>query len=117
MRCELVAQVAVGEAMERMLAAEQGLEEHAVGARERIEGAHRSAIGARGSRGEGIERSNRGRWVIDVSQRVEVARVGLRADLAVAREERDALSHRYPRHDVPSLAAHAPADAETRRAG
>ncbi|MGH7856041.1 MAG: hypothetical protein ACREQY_01835, partial [Candidatus Binatia bacterium] len=47
-----------------------------------------------------------------MSQRVEVARVGLGADLAVAGQEGDALSHRHPRHDVPSLAAHAPADAK-----
>jgi hypothetical protein len=50
--------------------------------------------------------------VIDVSQRVEVARVCLRADLTVAGEESDALSHGHPRRDVPSLAAHAPADLE-----
>jgi hypothetical protein len=109
---ELVAQVPIGEAVKRMLAAEQRFEEHAVMARERVERADRSAIGARGSRGQGVEGSNGGRWVIDVSQRVEVARVCLRADLAVAGKEGDALSHGHPRHDVPSLAAHAPADAE-----
>jgi hypothetical protein len=110
--CELAAQVAVGKAMERVLATEEGLEERAIGGRERIEGADRSAIGARGSGGEAIERPNRGRWVIDVSQRVEVARVDLRVDLSVAGQEGDALSRRHPRHHVPSLAAHAPADAE-----
>ena len=57
----------------------------------RIEGADGSVLGARGSRGQGVEGSNGGRWVIDVSQRVEVARVCLRADLAVAGEEGDAL--------------------------
>ncbi|MGH7856042.1 MAG: hypothetical protein ACREQY_01840 [Candidatus Binatia bacterium] len=43
--CELAAQVAVGKAVERMLATEQRLEEHAVVARERVEGAHGSAVG------------------------------------------------------------------------
>src|SRR5262249_11763996 len=39
---------------------------------------------------------------------VEVARVCLRADLAIAREEDDALPHPHPRHHAPSLAAPAP---------
>jgi hypothetical protein len=60
-----------------MLAAEKRLEERAIVARERIERAHRSAIGAGGSRGQGIERANGGRGVIDVSQGVEVASVAL----------------------------------------
>ena len=72
---KLLAQAVVGEAVERMLAAEESLEEHAVMARERVERAHRSAIGAGGSRGQGIERANGGRGVIDVSQGVEVAPV------------------------------------------
>jgi hypothetical protein len=38
---ELLSRVAVGKAVERMLAAEQGLEERAVVARERVEGADR----------------------------------------------------------------------------
>lgn len=100
-RCasELVAEISVGEAMQRMLAAEQRLEENAIVAREGIERANRSAVGARGSGGQGIEGANRGRWVIDVSQRIEVAGICLGADLAVAGKEGDALSHRDPRHD------------------
>src|SRR5437899_11293779 len=70
---ELVAQVAVAKAVKRVCAAEQRLAEHAVVARERIERSHRSAVGAGGSCGQGVESANRRRWVIDVSQRVEVA--------------------------------------------
>src|SRR5262245_43408603 len=72
---ELLAQRAVGEAVQDMLAAHQDLEERAVLARHWVERAHRATVGRRGARAEGVERADGGRGVVDVRQRVEVATV------------------------------------------
>src|SRR6266852_8028865 len=108
----MLAQVAVGKAVQDMFAAHQDLEERAVLARHRVERAHRAAVGSRGPCTQGVERADGGGGVVDVRQRVEVTTVALPANLLIAREKGDALAQGYPRHHGAAVASHAPADAK-----
>jgi hypothetical protein len=56
---ELEPQAAIGEAVKRMFATEECLEQHAVVARERIERADGSSVGRGGSRAQGVESADR----------------------------------------------------------
>ncbi len=109
---ELLAQLAVGKAVQDVLAAHQDLEERAVLARHGVERAHRATVGGRGPRTQSVECADGGRGVVDVRQRREVATVALPADLSIARQKGDAFAQGDPRHHGAPVASHAPADAK-----
>src|SRR5690606_20968909 len=86
-----------------MLTACEHLEELAILARQRIEGAHGLARGGALALSDPVQLSNRRRRVVDLRQRVEVAAVGGQRDIAIPKEIRHTLAHRYPLGDLASL--------------
>src|SRR2546425_10920042 len=106
--CELVAKVTVGEAMQGMLAAHQGREELTVRPGEKNKGLHGSCGERLLAGGDGVQRSQAWRGVVDLGQGLQIPRVALEADLAVADEINHALPQRHPQGGgLPAAPAHA----------
>src|SRR6266542_4021442 len=93
---ELGAEVAVREAVHRVLPAHEGDEERVVGPGHGIEGLEASGLRRMLAGGVGVRPPEPGGGVVDLGQRVEIARIALLRDVAIAEEVGHTLPERYP---------------------